>query len=516
MVLAVNSPSPASASPTIDGQNPVWQRLLRETRTRILLLYTLLMLLLTGLAIPVFRYLLFQEVEKRVRIDLNEEREAFLADYRDWEKTPDQTIDGLKDFVDQYLRGKLPEDDNFHLVLIDGELYRSNPVYLLPPIRPDSELFNRWRQVRAFTRGEEFVADSEIGSIVFKAEPLMLDGKPRGVYVVAHASAGERQESLAGVYLFMQMIATVLLLSLALSWIGAGKLMAPIRSLSKTARAISEANLTQRIPPIHGNGELAELANTFNIMMNRIQQAFESQRSFINDAGHELRTPITIIQGHLELLDDDPQERQETLELVIDELDRMGRLVNDMMLLAKAERADFLQLETIEVSTFTEALFTKAKALGKRDWVLTVQAQGKMVGDRQQLTGALLNLLRNAMQHTQASDTIELGCCLEPQRLSQGDSQTLSQGNSQTLLQRGPQVRFWVRDTGEGISAADQQRIFSRFSRGASGQQRSDGSGLGLAIVSAIAAAHKGKVSVVSQVGGGAIFWLTLPMEQSL
>ena len=456
-------------------------------------MYALLLLLLTGMSIPLFRYLLFLNINSRVRTGLQSEREEFLESYTRWEKKPNQTISELKAFVEQFFNRHAPGDDNFHIILINEKLYRSNPPFLLKPLRPDSKLFGHWQTVIEFTRGEEIVDDPEIGSILYKADPLFLDGAHRGVFIIAHATAGERRDALVGVYLFMGMMMTVVVMSMLLSWLGAGWIMAPLRSLSKTARSISESDLNQRIPTVQGQGELAELSDTFNAMMNRIQQSFESQRNFINDAGHELRTPITIIRGHLELLDKDPQERQETVELVIDELDRMGRLVEDMVLLAKSERPGFLHLETIEISLFAEELFSKAKALAQRDWQLTIKGRGKLVGDRQRLTGALLNLLRNAAQYTQDSDIIELGC----------------------NIRDNDWVQFWVRDTGEGISPADQQRIFTRFARGQHHQRQPDGSGLGLAIVKAIAEAHGGYLKLVSQLGKGSTFWLILPMEAS-
>ncbi|MEL6602232.1 MAG: ATP-binding protein [Cyanobacteria bacterium J06614_10] len=468
-------------------------RFLGETRTRIFLLYTVLMVLLSGLTVPVFRYLLFRQIDLRVRADLNEERKDFIDAYGIWEAAPDQTIPELKSFISDYLMRQVPEDDNFHVVLIDGKYFRSNPFFLPEPIRPESSLFRQWQGLTTFMRGEEGSNDPEIGNVLYKAEPIVLDGTPRGVYVFVHTAAGERQEVLIGVSLFVWMTAGVVALALILTWFGTGSLLAPIRTLSKTARTISDSDLSARIPERQHNGELSELINTFNAMMDRIQQAFDSQRAFTNDAGHELRTPITIIRGHLELLGDDPKERRETVELVIDELDRMGRLVNDMILLAKSERKDFLTLETIDLDSFTAALLTKAQALASRNWSLKVESRGRIVGDRQRLTGALLNLLRNAAQHTLPQDTIELGCRIQPPECG-----------------RLRQVEFWVRDTGEGISPADQSRIFARFARGR--QRRSEGSGLGLSIVAAIAAAHKGHVSLVSAPGVGSTFTLTLPM----
>ncbi|MGD1897829.1 MAG: sensor histidine kinase [Phormidesmis sp.] len=500
-----------NSSNTFDkARQSLWQQLPQETRTRILLLYALLMLVLTGLTVPIFRYFLFQRVERRVRDDLAHEREEFLEAFADWRRPEGQSAQDLKTFVVEYLDNNYTEDDNFHVILIEGIGYFSSPDYLLDPFKPDSDLFKQWQTVTAPMRDSQPSDDPDIGKLLYKADPLIVDDRQLGVHVVVHAAAGEREESLEGVYVFSWMIVVVVGLSMLLAWIGAGRLLKPIQELATTARSISESDLTRRIPPIEGHSELANLTNTFNAMMDRIQQAFDSQRNFINDAGHELRTPITIVRGHLELLDDDPQGRQETVELVIDELDRMARLVNDMILLAKSERADFLRLETIETGALVKELFTKAQALADRNWTLSIENQGMMVGDRQQLTGALLNLLRNAAQHTQTTDTIELGCRITAER-----PVTDSRNTKQTTAQRSiaQQAQFWVKDSGIGISDAEQQRIFGRFARGKGKQRQSDGSGLGLAIVSAIAEAHGGSVSVVSQLGRGSTFQLNLPVR---
>jgi signal transduction histidine kinase len=98
---------------------------------------------------------------------------------------------------------------------------------------------------------------------------------------------------------------------------------------------------------VHGRDDVAALAGTFNAMLDRLERAFAAQRTFVDDAGHELRTPITIVRGHLELMGDDPAEREETVRLVTDELDRMSRIVEDLLLLAKAERPDFIRPEEV-------------------------------------------------------------------------------------------------------------------------------------------------------------------------
>jgi signal transduction histidine kinase len=243
---------------------------------------------------------------------------------------------------------------------------------------------------------------------------------------------------------------------------------------------------------VRGNDEIADLTVTFNQMLDRLQAAFTSQQDFIKDVSHELRTPITIIQGHLELLNEDPVEREATVALVRDELKRMNRFVNDLVLLMRSERPNFLRLSRIEVEPFTQELFAKARGLAQRNWQLEAIATGEMTGDRQRITQVMMNLAQNATQYTQVGDVIAIGSAI----------------NHNT-------VRFWVRDTGEGIAPADQERIFNRFARGANSERRSDGSGLGLSIVQALVKAHQGHLELFSRLGEGATFTVFLPREHS-
>jgi signal transduction histidine kinase len=133
----------------------------------------------------------------------------------------------------------------------------------------------------------------------------------------------------------------MLLVGSVLAWLLADRVLRPVKTVTESARSISGGDLSRRIP-VSGHDEIGLLAQTFNDMLARLETAFETQQRFVNDAGHELRTPITIVRGHLELLEDDPEDRQATLALVMDELDRMARIVNDLLILAKWEQPDFL------------------------------------------------------------------------------------------------------------------------------------------------------------------------------
>ncbi|WP_199320482.1 HAMP domain-containing protein [Leptolyngbya sp. FACHB-261] len=183
---------------------------------------------------------------------------------------------------------------------------------------------------------EQRTVNTSAGTIIYRVEPLIINQKWMGVFVVAHTAVGESQEVQETIQVVIQVMLVVLALSVALSRLAAGKVLAPLQSLKETARSVSESDLTQRIP-VQGSGDIAELAITFNDMMERLQLAFASQRDFINDAGHELRAPITIIRGHLELMSSDPEEQQETRLLLLDELARMSRFVDDLIVLAQAE-----------------------------------------------------------------------------------------------------------------------------------------------------------------------------------
>ena len=248
---------------------------------------------------------------------------------------------------------------------------------------------------------------------------------------------------------------------------------------------------------VDGDDEVAQLARTFNGMLDRLEVAFSSQREFIRDISHELRTPIAVSRGHLELLAEGhltgAEERRATISLVTGELDRMNRFVFDLLLLAKAESPNFLHLETVVLDEFVGELVAKAEATADRDWRNGGDSSLSIVADRQRLTQAVMNLVGNAVEHTKDGDEIEIGAKVA-----------------------GSEVTIWVRDSGVGIAPSEQRQIFTRFTRGGGSSRLYEGTGIGLAIVRAIAEAHGGRVRVSSRPGEGARFDLVLPVEQEM
>lgn len=280
----------------------------------------------------------------------------------------------------------------------------------------------------------------------------------------------------------------LLLVTAMAAWVS-GRLLSPLRTLRETADDISETDLSRRLP-VTGNDDITALTLTFNRMLDRLEAAFVGQREFLDDAGHELKTPLTVLRGHLELLDpDDPADVAETRLLLLDEIDRMSRLVGDLILLAKSDRPDFLQPRDVDLDGLTRDLATKARGLGDRNWTLDGTGRAKVRADEQRLTQALLQLADNAVKHTRDGDTIAVGSSYD-----------------------GRAARLWVRDTGPGVRPEDRIRIFERFGRSAV-PPGDEGFGLGLSIVGAIARAHGGSVSVEDAEPAGARFVITLPEE---
>lgn len=273
-----------------------------------------------------------------------------------------------------------------------------------------------------------------------------------------------------------------------LTWVLVGRLLEPLSWMRRTAERITDADLGQRIP-IRGSDDLSALGTTVNHMLDRLEKAVLDQRELLDDVGHELRTPLTIIRGHLELLDvSDPVEVASTQALLLDEVDRMGRLVEDLLLLAKAERGDFVETQWVDVARLTDETLVKATAIGARHWVLDELAETEAELDAQRITQAWLQLAANAVKFSAEGSTVGLGSRLVDGRL-----------------------RLWVRDEGVGISPEDQLRITERFVQAGA---TTIGSGLGLAIVTAILSAHHGWIQIDSELGRGSTIAMILPVGE--
>lgn len=287
-----------------------------------------------------------------------------------------------------------------------------------------------------------------------------------------------------------------LVLTVLIAWLVASQITKPIRNLRIVAEEINDKNFSGRVA-VKGDDDVAAMSRTFNQMLDRLEESAMIERQFMDDVSHELRTPITIVRGHLELMDRSPEQNQ-TLLLVDDELERMGRIVADLLTLAKSERPDFVQPAPVEVADLMISLDSKVQAFMDHRWMIADIAEGEALLDEQRITQAVIQLAANAAQYSPEGSTIKIGSAF-------------------TGEGAGRQLKLWVHDRGPGVSEEDAQMLFERFKRNhtknpATAGRHSVGAGLGLAIVRSIAESHSGSVWIAQPDDGvGSIFGITVP-----
>jgi two-component system, OmpR family, sensor kinase len=379
-----------------------------------------------------------------------------------------------------YLETERPVEDGVLATFINGDPFSAQPEGYL------DGTFDSLGNIEEPVSGE---LTSPLGDVRYVAVPVSGAGES-GVLVAGKVLNDENDRVESAVRIAAGVSIVITLLASLFIWLAAGRAVQPLRALARTTRSITETDLSERVD-VRGESEIAELGRTFNDMLDRLQLAFASQKEFLADVGHELRTPITVIRGHLDTLGDDPSERREARAVINAELERMSRLVDDLLLLARSDRPDFLRIEPLDLDVLTHDLFSKARILGVRRWVMDQADVGLVHADPHRLTSAVMNLAQNAVRHTRGDDAIAIGSALDDGH-----------------------VRLWVRDEGRGIAPADQERIFERF---AAGEQAipGHGAGLGLAIVKAIAEAHGGHVELESTLGKGSRFTIVIPSGES-
>ena len=290
------------------------------------------------------------------------------------------------------------------------------------------------------------------------------------------------------------------LAAVTLAALGVGALvrrgLRPLDAMAVEVEGIDAHELDRRLalrgPPV----EVARLARAFDAMLARLRASFATQRRFVGDAAHELRGPLAAIRGRGDVLLLDPAldgAAREGVALMRDEAARMGRLVANLLLLARGDEARAIDRRPVELDVLLLEVARQARAPAAARGVTVAlghEDQAAAWGDADLLKQLLLNLVDNAVAYTPPGGRVELSLDVD-----------------------GAQARLSVRDTGPGIAAADLERIFERFYRlDEARTRRSGGAGLGLAIARWIAEAHGGHIAVESVVGRGSVFTLVLPL----
>jgi len=366
------------------------------------------------------------------------------------------------------------------------------------------------RMAGALSPGEGAHSNSEVRGEPVRLYTVLLPirGRPPAVVQVARETASIERilERLR------RLLAVGLLGALGLSglvvWLAAGRAVAPLGQLIETAETVgASGDLSRRVDVPVAQGEVGQLAATFNTMLQRLErtdaglraarvraeEALEAQRRFVADASHELRTPLTTIRGNAEMLrayeEVTPHDRAAALAQIQRESERMSRLVNDLLTLARADAGQPLARELVALGPLLDEVAAQARVLAQGQQVsLAATAEATVLGDADTLRQLLLILLDNALQHTPEGGSVNL-----------------------RLEAQAGEARISVRDAGQGIAPEDLPHIFERFYQ-ADRARSGGGVGLGLAIARWIVAEHRGEIEVSSSPGEGSVFLVRLPL----
>lgn len=475
-----------------------WRARLRvptSLRWRIIFWITGVVLVALACVVLVTRSVLQSQVTESANAAVEQEIDEFrqfAADGTD--PVTAQPFDSPQRLLEVYLSRQIPDENEVLLGLVDGQLIQMDLSALSgdfrQPLAGNSALVNEILHAEspAGVFEDPQAGPAHWGRIEFRGAGITGESYFAVAVFTSDARADVDREVRVLTFIGLGGVVAAFLIA----WLIAGQIIAPIRNLREVSSSINNTDLTRRVP-VRGTDEMAQLATTFNSMLDRIEAAYRDQQQFVDDAGHELRTPITVVRGQLELLESSPpEERHRSIELATAELDRMARLVNDLLTLAVADSSNFVTPVPVDVAELTLNIEEKANTMSPRARVVEV-ADDEVVLDEQRVTEAMLELYHNAVRHTGDDSVIDLG------------SEFLGDGEERML-------RTWVRDRGLGVPEHLQDSLFGRFHRGEAGDSpRPTGAGLGLSIVKAIAEAHGGRAYLDSTVGLGSIFGMEFP-----
>ncbi len=389
----------------------------------------------------------------------------------------------LAGVFDDYLRARPARATRPYLAFVGGKPFAASAGSRVALQR--LPVAARWATLATTDSGQ---VGTPAGSLRWLAVPVRSGDRVLGVLVATELLSGQ-QHALQGTIVTVSLVMVLVLAGACLLAWGAGRSCAGARARPRGRRRGRCRRATTWVPAsrCRATTRSATSARPSTACSTGLQVAFDSQRRFLDGAAHELRTPITIVRGHVELLDDDPDEQAATIALVLDEMDRMDRLVEELRVLAQVGATRL----PLPGAGRGRRPGRGGRAQGARRWRCGrgrcgADATAVVRGDRQRLTQALLNLVDNAIHVTDDGDLIEIGA-----------------------ERRGHEVVLWVRDDGPGIAADDLATLFDR--EGRTVRRRPGGTGLGLPIVAAIARAHGGRPAVVSEPGAGTRFELLLP-----
>ncbi len=497
MTTDTRDPDPTAGTPPSPSGDPLGQPL-RWLRLRVPVTAMAVLAVSLGVAAFLAYQLLLQDGLSDIDVVIDREEQRFersiaeLLDDARAERPEAEQRSILESAVRRYLQLNPSTASYWTIVTFEdgARLAASNGP-------PELEPLFRARTLPAGEPNTRETLDTgtDAGEIRTSSVPISVDGARLATLQVVSPLEPVRAAAREAAWLVAAAAGVSLLIGGLLLGATLWRALSPLGALAVAARSTELAQLSERVEVPESDDEVALLAREFNTMLDRLEASSRQQQEFLASVGHELRTPITIARGHLELLTTvdrgDPEAVETTAAIVRDELGRMGRLVDDLMAIARVQTADFIRPRPLELVAWFEELEFKIAATpaGGATRVLPPPAVA-LHADPDRLAQAILNLTTNAAIHTPDGTPITVSADVDP-----------AQG----------QLTLRVRDEGPGIDPDILDEVFAPFVR--AGDAR-DSTGLGLAVVEAVITAHGGDVEVSSDSTGTEVS-LRLPLRQT-
>jgi heavy metal sensor kinase len=408
----------------------------------------------------------------------------------------DQTSGQVEAAARQYIASQpFRASSRLLVVSLPGRPPLSNEPQLVTPTgaATDPSAVEEGRELAGTRPGFASVDIGDVGALRLYRAPVVRAGRTVATVGVGESLTPVQRAEKQVRRTFLLAGSATLLIGLIAGYFVAARTAGPLRRMARIAARVDAGDLSPRMASSGPRDEVRALADSFDLMLDRLEDAFARQRAFSSDASHELRTPLTVIRGQLEVLsrqrDPSAADVRRVERLVRTEILRMERLVDDLLVLARADEREFLRPRPVDLEPFAEELLDGARPTADRRFELGPVPAGVLDVDPDRLAQALRNLIRNAIEYTSDGGLVRL-----------------------TGSASGERVTLAVEDDGPGIPEDQRERVFDRFHRMDSARTRvRGGAGLGLAIARAIAEAHGGTIYALDSPEGGARVAIELP-----